>query len=75
MLILYVVITAVRQTLEPRIVGQQIGLHPIVTLILMYVGAQLMGVLGLFSLPIIATLLLKLNEEGTIRLFKKPKDL
>lgn len=71
MLILYIVITVVRQTLEPRIVGQQIGLHPIVTLILMYVGAQLMGVLGLFSLPIIATLLLKLNEEGTIRLFKK----
>jgi len=75
MLILYVVITVVRQTLEPRIVGQQIGLHPIVTLILMYVGAQLMGVLGLFSLPIIATLLLKLNEEGTIRLFKKPNDV
>lgn len=72
MLILYVVITAVRQTLEPRIVGQQIGLHPIVTLILMYVGAQLMGVLGLFSLPIIATLLLKLNEDGTIRILKKP---
>ncbi len=71
MLILYVVITAVRQTIEPRIVGQQIGLHPIVTLILMYIGAQLMGVLGLFSLPIIATLLLKLNEEGTIRLLRR----
>lgn len=71
MLILYIFITAVRQTLEPRIVGQQIGLHPIVTLILMYVGAQLMGVLGLFMLPLIATLLLKLNDEGTIHLFKK----
>jgi sporulation integral membrane protein YtvI len=71
MLILYIVITVVRQTLEPRIVGQQIGLHPIVTLLLMYVGAQLMGVLGLFLLPIIATLLLKMNKDGTIKLFKK----
>lgn len=71
MLILYVVITAVRQTIEPKIVGQQIGLHPIVTLILMFIGAQLMGVLGLLLLPIMATLLLKLNEEGTIHLFKK----
>lgn len=71
MLILYVIITAVRQTLEPKIVGQQIGLHPIVTLLLMYVGAQLMGVLGLFLLPIIATLILKMNKDGTIRLFKK----
>lgn len=70
MLILYIVITAVRQTIEPRILGKQIGLHPIVTLILMFVGAQLMGVLGLLLLPIIATLLVKLNEEGTIHIFK-----
>lgn len=70
MLVLYIVITVVRQTIEPRIVGQQIGLHPIVTLILMFVGAQLMGVLGLLLLPIIATLLVKLNKEGTIHIFK-----
>ncbi len=70
MLILYIVITAVRQTIEPKIVGQQIGLHPILTLILMYVGAQLMGVLGLLLLPIIATILKKLNDEGTLHLFR-----
>lgn len=70
MLMLYIFITAVRQTIEPKIVGQQIGLHPIVTLILMYVGAQMMGVLGLLILPILATILLKLNEDGTIHLFK-----
>lgn len=72
MLLLYVFVTAVRQTIEPKIVGQQIGLHPIVTLILMYVGAQLMGVLGLLILPIIATLLVKLNKDGTIHIFKIP---
>ncbi len=71
MLLLYIIITAVRQTIEPKIVGQQIGLHPILTLILMYVGAQLMGVLGLLILPIIATILVKLNEDGSIRLFKR----
>lgn len=75
MLILYIVITVVRQTLEPKIVGQQIGLHPIVTLILMYVGAQLMGVLGLLLLPIIATLLLKLNKDGTIHLLRKDTEI
>lgn len=71
MLIIYITITAVRQAIEPKIVGQQIGLHPIVTLILMYVGVQLMGVLGLLILPIIATILVKLNNDGTIHLFKK----
>ncbi len=70
MLILYIVITAVRQTIEPKIVGQQIGLHPILTLILMYVGAQLMGVLGLLLLPIITTILKKMNDEGTIHLIR-----
>lgn len=73
LIILYAVITVVRQTIEPRIVGQQIGLHPLVTLILMYVGAQLMGILGLFLLPIIATLLLQLNNEGTIHFLKREK--
>lgn len=71
MFVLYIVITAVRQTLEPKIVGQQIGLHPIVTLLLMFVGAQLMGILGLLLLPVLATLLLKLNSEGTIHILKK----
>lgn len=69
MFILYIIITAVRQTIEPKIVGQQIGLHPIITLILMYVGVQLMGVLGLLLLPVIATIIKKLNDEGTIHLF------
>lgn len=72
MLLLYIIITAVRQSIEPKIVGQQIGLHPLVTLILMFVGTQLMGVLGLLLLPIIATILVKLNEEGTISLFQRP---
>ncbi|HBI72809.1 MAG TPA: sporulation integral membrane protein YtvI, partial [Lachnospiraceae bacterium] len=69
-LLLYLFVTAVRQTIEPKIVGKQIGLHPIVTLVLMYVGAQLMGVLGLLLLPILATIIKTLNDEGTIRLFK-----
>jgi len=69
-LILYVVVTIVRQTLEPKIVGQQIGLHPVVTLLCMFVGAQLLGVVGLLLLPITATILKKMNDEGTIHLFK-----
>lgn len=66
---LYLVITVVRQIIEPRIIGQQIGLHPIVTLVLMFVGAQLMGVGGLFLLPITAAILVKLNNDGSIHIF------
>jgi sporulation integral membrane protein YtvI len=69
-LILYIVVTVVRQTLEPRVVGQQIGLHPVVTLLCIFAGAQLLGVIGLLLFPITATILKKMNDEGTIHLFK-----
>ena len=70
LLIVYVIITIIRNIIEPRIVGSQLGLHPVVTLVSMFVGAQLFGVLGLFGFPITLSLLRYLNENGTVRLFK-----
>ena len=55
LILLYAVITVVRQFLEPRIVGHHLGLHPLIALISMYAGLQLFGLLGLMLLP--ATLL------------------
>lgn len=71
LLILYAIITVVRQTLEPRVVGSQIGLYPLVTLACMFVGTYLFGILGLFGLPIIATVLVQLDRSGDIKLFRK----
>lgn len=68
--VLYLVITVVRQSLEPRIIGQQVGLHPIVTLLCIFAGAQLIGVLGIFTFPVIATVIKKMNDDGTIHLIK-----
>lgn len=70
MLLLYFFITVVRNVLEPKIVGKQIGLHPLITLICMFVGLQLFGVVGLFGLPIMATILKNLNDQGTISFIK-----
>ena len=69
-LVLYLVITVVRQTLEPKIIGSQVGLHPIVTLLCIYAGAQLIGVVGIFAFPVIATVIKKLNDEGTIHVIR-----
>lgn len=49
---LYVVITVIRNIVEPKLVGQQIGLHPIVMLLCMYVGVRIFGVVGLIALPV-----------------------
>lgn len=70
LLVVYIVITIIRNILEPKIVGSQIGLHPIVTLASIFVGAQLFGVLGIFGFPILLSLLCHLNNTGTIHLFK-----
>lgn len=68
--VLYIIVTVIRNIIEPRIVGGQLGLHPIVTLISMFVGTSLFGVMGLFGFPIALSLLKYLNDRGTLKLFK-----
>lgn len=61
---LYIVMLVVRNIVEPKLVGQQMGLHPLVTLISMFVGLQLFGLLGLFGFPIALSLYIKLTRGG-----------
>ena len=70
LLLLYVVITVIRNIIEPKIVGGQLGLHPIVTLSSMFAGVQLLGVVGLFGFPIGLSLLVYLNRRGVIHILK-----
>ena len=70
LLVIYLVITVIRNIIEPKIVGSQLGLHPVVTLCSMFAGAQLMGVVGLFGFPIGLSLLRYLNDRGVIHIFR-----
>lgn len=70
LLILYVIITIIRNIIEPKIVGSQIGLHPVLTLVSMFAGVQLLGVVGLFGFPILLSLLRYLNDTGAIHLYQ-----
>ncbi len=73
LLVLYVVITVIRQIIEPKLVAGQAGLSPIVTIIAMYVGTKTIGILGFFILPFCVILINKFNEAGIIHLFKLPQ--
>ena len=44
---LYIFVVAVRQFLEPKIVSSKIGIHPLFTLIAMYTGFKLAGIIGI----------------------------
>ena len=65
LLILYAVITTVREIAEPRLVGKSIGMYPPLTLLAMYCGMKLFGIAGLFLLPLSLQILLCLRRGGT----------
>lgn len=67
---IYIIVTIIRNILEPKIVGKQLGLHPVITLMSMFVGANLLGVIGLFGFPITLSLLKHLNDTGIIKILK-----
>lgn len=48
---LYFIIIVVRNILEPKLIGKNIGLHPLITLAAMYIGLKIGGVLLAFMLP------------------------
>lgn len=68
--LLYAIITIIRNILEPRIVSQQIGLHPLVTLFFMYLGFHLAGLAGMLLLPAAVMVLVQLQKGGHIHLWK-----
>ena len=71
LLVMYVIITIVRQSIEPRIVGDHVGLHPLLTLMCMFVGFRVFGGVGMLGLPILVAVLNGLENDGVITLFPK----
>lgn len=67
---IYAVITVIRQIIEPKIVGDSIGLPPVITLPVMFLGLKLFGIIGLFAGPMIATVIYSLHVKGYITLWK-----
>ena len=54
---LYLIITVVRNIVEPKLVGKQMGLSPVVMLPCMILGLHFFGILGLFGVPLLASFL------------------
>ena len=56
-IIIYLCVNFMRQIMQPKILGTQIGLHPLLILISMYIGLKCIGFLGMIIGPILAVLL------------------
>ncbi len=68
--ILYLVVTSVRQIIEPKVIGSTIGLNPVASLVGIYCGFRFFGVVGMFTMPIILIVLKHMQDNGYIRLWK-----
>lgn len=72
-IILWIIMSIVRQFLEPKIVSGKIGIHPIFTLIAMYTGFRIIGILGMLVGPIVLIILKSIFsnrlEQGISRSF------
>jgi len=51
-IVLYIIVLVIRQTVEPKVVGTQIGMYPLLTLLAMYTGLKVAGFIGLILGPI-----------------------
>ena len=64
LLVLCAVVVLVRSLLEPRLVGNRVGLHPLAALVSMYAGFQLLGVAGMVLAPLLTVVGKQLWTSG-----------
>ena len=68
---LFIIMSIVRQFLEPKLVSKNIGVHPIFTLIAMYTGFKITGIIGLLlgpiALIIIKNIFANLIDQGVFK--------
>lgn len=71
LLIIWCIGQLVRQVIQPKIMGDSIGIDPIPTLFLLYIGYHVSGVIGMILVLPIAIIVINLNEAGVFNTTKE----
>lgn len=74
LIVIYAAISVIRQYIEPKIVGESLGVNPLITLAGLYFGLKLFGFLGMFVVPLGIMTLKAFNDTGRISLWKIPEN-
>lgn len=64
LIILYLVTQLVRQLIQPKMVGDSIGMNPLATLIFMYIGYKFSSIIGMIIAVPIGMILINLYKAG-----------
>ena len=70
-LVVYGVVSGMRQVVEPRVVGGSMGVHPLLTLAVLYLSTTLFGLPGLLLAPVFIILGKAAWESGLIPWFRQ----
>ncbi|MDQ6418323.1 sporulation integral membrane protein YtvI [Paenibacillus sp. LHD-117] len=64
LIVLFLVITVFRRIVEPKILGDSVGIGALPALISLYVGFKLVGVIGVFIGPLIVIIYMAARQAG-----------
>ena len=63
LVVLYAVVSFVRQISEPRIMGKSLGVHPLLSLMAVYIGYRFFGVIGMVFMPLLIVMIKNISEK------------
>ena len=69
LIIIYAVSQIVRQVIQPKIVGDSFGLHPLITLLFLYMGFRINGIAGMILAVPIGLILINFYKYGAFDSF------
>lgn len=68
--LIYGVLLVVHNVLQAKLMGSQLGLHPVTALVSLYAGWKLAGIWGMLLLPIGCVVVCSLNDAGILKLYR-----
>lgn len=71
LLVLYMLVSLVRSLLEPKLLGDRMGVHPLAALVALYLGFQIFGIWGMIFSPLAITFLKQLHTCGIVKLWRE----
>lgn len=64
LVVLYLIVTAVRNITEPKIIGSKVGVHPLIMLAAVFVGLSLFGTGGILLMPVVVIVIKSCLESA-----------
>ena len=71
LLTLFIIITIIRRIVEPKVLGHSVGIGSISALVSLYVGFQLIGVIGLFLGPLVVIVFQAMKNANLLNIHIK----